>query len=88
VSIYSSGTVAITATHALGGRIVRSLPWVCRQIYAEDGESSLLAVRLPRVELNRLVSREGAKPQGIYRTTHFAIKPASATLPLHAFRGD
>jgi GTP-binding protein HflX len=30
--------------------------------YAEDG-SSLLAVRLPRVELNRLVSREGLKPQ-------------------------
>lgn len=30
--------------------------------YAEDG-SSLLAVRLPRIELNRLVSREGLKPQ-------------------------
>jgi len=29
--------------------------------HAEDG-SSLLAVRLPRVELNRLVSREGLKP--------------------------
>ena len=30
--------------------------------HAEDG-SSLLAVRLPRIELNRLVSREGLKPQ-------------------------
>ncbi|MBP8203329.1 MAG: GTPase HflX, partial [Pseudomonas sp.] len=30
--------------------------------YSEDG-SSLLAVRLPRVELNRLVSREGLQPQ-------------------------
>ena len=30
--------------------------------HTEDG-SSLLAVRLPRIELNRLVSREGLKPQ-------------------------
>jgi GTPase len=30
--------------------------------HSEDG-SSLLAVRLPRIELNRLVSREGLKPQ-------------------------
>ena len=32
------------------------------ETYSEDG-SSLLAVRLPRVELNRLVSREGLAPQ-------------------------
>jgi GTP-binding protein HflX len=39
-----------------------SLGVVQSESYAEDG-SSLLAVRLPRVELNRLVSREGLKPQ-------------------------
>jgi GTP-binding protein HflX len=31
------------------------------EAHAEDG-SSLLAVRLPRIELNRLVTRAGLKP--------------------------
>ena len=53
---------------------------VQRETHDEEG-GSLLEVRLPRVELNRLISREGLRVDEFIEQ-HFAIKPRSAILPV------